>query len=68
MFFRMGDPDKGTEPNRMGFEIEVDPTRDAGGLHAKRAFVSCPAGLCLRAAAALAGRINPLRKTSESIR
>ena len=32
VFFRMGDPDKGTEPNRMGFEIEVDPTRDAGGL------------------------------------
>lgn len=32
VFFRMGDPDNGTEPNRMGFEIEVDPTRDAGGL------------------------------------
>ena len=32
VFFRMGDPDNGTEPNRLGFEIEVDPTRDAGGL------------------------------------
>jgi hypothetical protein len=31
VFFRMGDFEKGTEPNRMGFEIEVDPTRDAGG-------------------------------------
>src|SRR5258708_36961621 len=32
VFFRMGDPDRGTEPNKMGFEVEVDPTRDAGGL------------------------------------
>lgn len=32
VFFRMGDPDNGTEANRMGFEVEVDPTRDAGGL------------------------------------
>ena len=32
VFFRMGDPDNGTEPNRLGFEVEVDPTRDAGGL------------------------------------
>ena len=30
-FFRMGDLNS-TEPNRMGYEVEVDPTRDAGGL------------------------------------
>ena len=32
VFFRMGDPDNGTEVNRMGYEVEVDSTRDAGSL------------------------------------
>lgn len=32
VFFRMGDPDNGTDVNKLGFEVEVDPTRDAGGL------------------------------------
>ena len=32
VFFRMGDPDNGTEVNKMGYEVEVDPTRDAGSL------------------------------------
>ena len=32
VFFRMGDPDNGTDVNKMGFEVEVDPTRDAGSL------------------------------------
>ncbi len=32
VFFRMGDPDNGTDVNKMGYEVEVDPTRDAGSL------------------------------------
>lgn len=32
VFFRMGDPENGTDVNKLGYEIEVDPTRDAGGL------------------------------------
>ena len=42
-FFRMGDP-ASKEPGVMGYEVEVDPTRDAGGLQApgKRGWLVKP--------------------------